>query len=241
MQRGEPGGEVRYMSASNLPFTRDQFMAMFEAYNQAIWPVQVLAYLLGIMAVLLIVWRTGFSNRVVAAILAVFWLWLGAVFLWVFQRTIDTGQGPVVFAAAFIVQSGLLLWFGVLRRELVFGARPTGVSAVGWAFIVYAMVAYPLLGIVSGHIYPRQPMFGVAPCPTTIFTFGVLLLTAARVPKVLLVVPLVWSLISGISAPLNFGVYEDFGLLVAGIVGTALIIWRDRHPAAQPVLQPRPA
>jgi hypothetical protein len=27
----------------NLPFTREQFLGMFEAYNQAIWPVQILA------------------------------------------------------------------------------------------------------------------------------------------------------------------------------------------------------
>jgi len=37
--------------------------------------------------------------------------------------------------------------------------------------------------------------------------------------------------ISGLSAPLNFGIYEDFGLLIAGIVGTGLLFWRDRQPA----------
>src|SRR6185503_17117127 len=99
------------------------------------------------------------------------------------------------------------------------------------------MLVYPLIGIAIGHVYPRQPMFGVAPCPTTIFTFGLLVLTATRVPKHLLVIPFIWSVTSGISAPLNYGVYEDLGLVVAGIVGTGLLIWRDRHLAPRRLLQ----
>jgi hypothetical protein len=114
-------------------------------------------------------------------------------------------------------------------------------AAMGRLLIVYAMLVYPLLGIASGHVYLRQPMFGVAPCPTTIFTFSVLLLTTIRVRTYLLTIPLVWSLISGLSAPLNYGVYEDFGLLFAGVVGRALLIWRDRPAAVRAALQTRHA
>jgi hypothetical protein len=81
-------------------------------------------------------------------------------------------------------------------------------------------------------------MFGVAPCPTVIFTFGLLLLTSTRIPKYLLLVPLAWSITSGISAPLNFGIYEDFGLVAAGVIGTGLLIWRDRRTGRRPALQP---
>ena len=31
-----------------LPFTREQFFAVFAAYNEAVWPVQYLAYLLAL-------------------------------------------------------------------------------------------------------------------------------------------------------------------------------------------------
>ncbi len=73
------------------------------------------------------------------------------------------------------------------------------------------------------------------------FTFGVLLLTASRMPKYLLIVPFAWAVTSGISAPLNFGIYEDFGLVAAGVVGTALLIWRDRRAAAaRAILQAPP-
>jgi hypothetical protein len=48
------------------------------------------------------------------------------------------------------------------------------------------MVVYPLLGIRFGHSYPRAPLFGVAPCPTTIFTFGLLLWATRSVPGLFL-------------------------------------------------------
>lgn len=37
----------------NMPFTAGQFLGVFEKYNLAIWPMQVIAHLLGIAAVLL--------------------------------------------------------------------------------------------------------------------------------------------------------------------------------------------
>src|SRR5579859_4859677 len=53
------------MNSANLPFTRDQFLGMFETYNRAIWPAQVLAYVLGVSAVALVIWRTRASDRLI--------------------------------------------------------------------------------------------------------------------------------------------------------------------------------
>jgi hypothetical protein len=60
-----------------LPFTRDQFLAVFVAYNEAAWPAQVLAFLLGLLMVALIIWPSRQRSRVVAAGLAAMWLWTG--------------------------------------------------------------------------------------------------------------------------------------------------------------------
>lgn len=98
---------------------------------------------------------------------------------------------------------------------------------IGLIFMAYAMIIYPLLGTLAGHVWPQSPMFGVAPCPTTIFTFGLLLLSRTPIPKSLLIIPLLWSVI-GLSAAMNFGILEDFGLLLAGLSGTAMIIIRNR-------------
>jgi hypothetical protein len=70
-------------------------------------------------------------------------------------------------------------------------------------------------------------MFGVAPCPTTIFTFGILLWTIKKVPAYLLVIPFLWSIV-GISAAINLRVPQDYGLVVAGFLGTILILIQNR-------------
>jgi hypothetical protein len=83
------------------------------------------------------------------------------------------------------------------------------------------------LGYFLEHVYPQSPTFGL-PCPTTIFTFGLLLLTDKNVPIAVLMIPFVWSLI-GFTAAFSFGIWEDTGLLVAGLVGTALLVIRNRR------------
>ena len=76
-------------------------------------------------------------------------------------------------------------------------------------FITYAMLVYPLLGMALGHGYPRAPMFGPCPRPTTIFTFG-MLPPAGRPRRLLLWLPLLWSAI-GFFAAIKFGIREDIG------------------------------
>ena len=71
-------------------------------------------------------------------------------------------------------------------------------------------------------------MFGVAPCPTTIFTFGILLWATKSVPAYLLVIPLLWSIV-GMSAAVNLRVPQDYGLVVAGVLGTVLILIQNRR------------
>jgi Family of unknown function (DUF6064) len=80
-----------------------------------------------------------------------------------------------------------------------------------------------LLGYALGQTFPGSPTFGT-PCPTTIFTFGLLLWADKKVPLSLLIIPVLWSIV-GTLAALNFGIKEDFGLLVAGTIGTTFIIW----------------
>ena len=78
------------------------------------------------------------------------------------------------------------------------------------------MTVYPHIGMLTGHAWPDMPMFGVTPCPVTIFTFGMLLL-ARGYSRWLLVIPVVWSLIGG-SAAFLLGVQQDWLLLASGVM-----------------------
>jgi hypothetical protein len=97
---------------------------------------------------------------------------------------------------------------------------------MGIIFILYALLIYPVLLKMTGHNYPQTPTFGL-PCPTIIFTFGMLLLTDKKIPKYILIVPFLWSLI-GFSAAVKLTVTPDYGLGIIGVLGTVLILFRDR-------------
>lgn len=95
---------------------------------------------------------------------------------------------------------------------------------VGGVFVLYGVVLYPILGAAAGRDVTATITIGL-PCPTTIYTFGLLLWTAERVSRWLLVVPLAWSLL-GASAAWLFGVTEDAALPIVGVVGTILLLTR---------------
>jgi Family of unknown function (DUF6064) len=85
--------------------------------------------------------------------------------------------------------------------------------------IAYGLVIYPLIGLLGAHPYPATPLFGVAPCPTVIFTLGCLLLSNAGWSY--FVVPLLWSAIGG-SAAVLLAVPQDYGLVLAGVLALFL-------------------
>ena len=53
-----------------LPFTPEQFLAVFVNYNNAIWPIQIAAYFFGAIAVALLFRKTREAHRAIAGILA---------------------------------------------------------------------------------------------------------------------------------------------------------------------------
>ena len=208
-----------------IPFTVEQFFDLFGTYNTAIWPVQVLAYVLGIVALALAFRESKLSTRIVSGILALFWIWMG-IFYHIIHFTV-INPAAWIFGIVFVLQGLLFLLVGTIFQRLAFRFILKPLPIIGACFILYAIVIYPLLGISLGHSYPRSPMFGVAPCPTTIFTFGVLLWAIKPVPAYLLVIPLLWSIV-GMSAAVNLRVPQDYGLVVAGVLGTALILIQNR-------------
>lgn len=208
-----------------LPFTREQFVVVFGDYNAGIWPVQILAYVLGITVVALLLRRSRAGDRLIGGALAAMWLWTGLVYHWLYFTSINSA--PWLFGALFVLQGLVFLYAVVLRGTLRFGSSAGATSWVGWAFVVYAAVVYPLLGLWAGHHYREMPMFGVTPCPVTIFTFGLLLLTTTAVPRWMLAVPLVWSLIGG-SAAFLLGIPQDWLLLFSGVATWTLLVLRDR-------------
>ncbi len=207
----------------------DPLLALFAAYNPAIWPLQLVAYAGVVILLSLIVARPSRrTDQLVSGFLAVVWLFIGIVFHGLFVRRMDAAQS-VVYAAGFAIQAALLVAYGVVGHRVVFARAGHVSSVVGWTAVAYALVVYPLLGIALGHPYPQAPLFGAAPCPTTILTLGVLLLARPPLPRLLLVVPLAWALVAT-PAAVGRGIVEDVAMLLVAVLAVVLVTLRDRRP-----------
>jgi len=117
----------------------------------------------------------------------------------------------------------------------VFTPRWDLTSVLGAVFISYALVAYPLIGVLGGHPLSSLPVFGLSPCSTAIFAFGLLLWARPPAPRYLLLIPLAWSL-SATPGAMATPIVADFGLALAGVVTAGVLIWRDRTSSGQTVV-----
>ena len=207
------------------PFSAEEFFGVFVAYNEAVWPMQIALNLLGLGAVALAFRTREGAHRAIPLVLGFLWLWTAVAYHWTFFAPVNPAAR--VFALAFAIEGALLGALAFRRKTLRFRPEKDHYGWAGGVLLVYALALYPLIGLMVGHTYPAQPTFGL-PCPTTIFTMGMLLWAGPRVPWGVLVIPFVWSLL-GLGAVRYFGVLEDAMLPVAGVLGSALILLKSHR------------
>lgn len=206
------------------PFTVEQFLEVFRNYNNTVFPMQIVFYLSSFVAIYLSFKPASKSDKTISGVLAFLWIWMGVVYHLIFFTTIN--KAAYLFGAIFILQGILFLTLGVLKNALSFGFRSDTYGIMGIVLILFALIVYPVLAYSFGHIYPNSPTFGL-PCPTTIFTFGLLLLSDKKCPVAILIIPFIWSLI-GFTAAFNFGILEDTGLLISGLLTLLMLLIRNR-------------
>jgi hypothetical protein len=213
----------RTLKPMQAAITHPDFLPMFESVNRDLWPLQVLTLLLGIAMAIAALRKSRIADRLSAAVLGSIWIFDGAVFHWVYFRPVY--EPAERFAVLWIAQGVLFIVFGVFRPRLSFTAARDGFAAFGFLLIAYALLVYPVLGYLLRSDFMFATWFGPFPCPVAVFTIGMFLLTDARVPKVLVIVPLLWAVTAWV--PVSWGVTEDIGLLVGGTIGMVLLFVRD--------------
>jgi hypothetical protein len=210
-----------------LPFSRDDFFLIFTTYNNDIWPIQLVALVLGAAVMTLALSPLRRFSRVAWLATAAMWLWTGIAYHMLYFATIN----PIAYAfgALFVVHGFLLLRSGVFNDALPFADKCGYPQGIGIGLMIFAAIVYPALGLMLGHAFPGAPSFGVTPCPLTIFTLGVMMMTREPARTVLLLVPVTWSVI-GSTAAIFLGVYEDLALIVSAVV-VVTITWHLRRQA----------
>jgi uncharacterized protein DUF6064 len=212
-----------YSLSDFLLFSPRTYYRLFELYNAAMWPLQILALALGVAVLGLLLRDTAWRGRAIAAILAACWLWVAWAYLW--QRYDTINWAASYFAVGFAIEALLLIWTGIVRDRLGFlsGAGPVG--AAGLCIFLFALVGYPLIGPLNGRPWRQAEIFGLAPDPTAIATLGVLV--AAHRPRwSLLIIPLIWC---AISAATLWTMQSPDAVVVTATAALALVlgIWRS--------------
>ena len=210
----------------------DLFREVLLKYNREMWTLVYITYGMGLVSLFTIVFKPAAARWVVSVTLSALWLWSSIVFF-VLKFSEVT---PIFYAGSvlFFIQSVLFILAGSgkgLRHTLKFGRKPGGGSgALGIFAVMYALILYPLIGSISGYALTEGPWFGIAPCPLTIFTVGMLLLADGKVSRSLLVIPFIWA-VMGVIPVFRYGLLADIGAIFFGVVGILLIVRRNRRIA----------
>ena len=130
-------------------FTVEGFLVVLERYNLSIWPLQIFAYIFGLLALFFAVKSTKYSNKIILAVLSFFWFWNGIVFCPIYWA--PTYKFAYLFGALCIIQ-GFIFLIGTIKSNMSIKLRANLHSIIGILFVIYAMGGYNLFGYFLVHV-----------------------------------------------------------------------------------------
>jgi hypothetical protein len=213
-----------YSLSDFLLFSPRTYHRLFELYNLAIWPAQLLALALGIAILALMVRRPAWHGRAIAAILTGCWLWVAWAYLFTRYDTINWAAR--YFTAGFALQALLLALSGVVRDRLTMRAGRADLALrAGVGLFLFGLIAHPLIGpLLIGRPWTQVELFGLAPDPTVVATLGVVV-AAERPLWHLAIVPLAWCAIAGATL-WTMGSPDALVLPAAASLAIAVTMWK---------------
>jgi hypothetical protein len=186
-----------YTLTDLLLFSPRTYYRMLERHNEAVWPAQLLALGAGFGLAGLVLRPTARQGQIISTVLAVGWVWVGWAFLW--HRYAAINWTAKYLAPIFLLQALLFIWLGVVRGSLNFHPRRAAGGRLGMALFVSALVLYPVLAPISGRPWEQSELFAIVADPTAIATLGLLLTLEGPRRWALLVLPLLWCGITGMT------------------------------------------
>jgi hypothetical protein len=205
------------------PFTPNQFFEIFEKYNSAVYPAQFIFLFLGIVAVIFLHSKGRAKNYFIGGLLSLIWLWIGVIYHISFFTTIN--KAAYAFGILFIIQ-GIFFFTELMRNRLHFHFSGKTREYIGYFFIIFGLLIYPVISYFLEGNWSGTIVLGL-PCPTTIFTFGFLMMISSKFSRYLLIIPTLWAII-GTGAATSFGVYQDYVMLLAAILGNIYLLKRRK-------------
>jgi hypothetical protein len=217
-----------YTLSDFLLFSPRVYYRMFELYNRSHWPVVVISLALGFVIFALLLRPTRTSHRVILAILGALWIWIAWAFFREHYAAINWAS--IYLAPLFGLQGVALLWTAAVIRQVEFAPNRKIPNAIALALFCFSLIGYPLLAPLMGRQWLAAEIFGLAPDPTALATLALLCLAGGSSRWTLMIVPLIWCVITGLTLwTMDAG---DFFIPPAGALialAIALIGGRRRH------------
>lgn len=189
------GDLTTYRLSDFILFSATTYFRQFELYNHATWPLHLLAVVFSCVTIYALWKKPHRAARLVAALLVVSWLWVAWAFL--YQRFYQIHIVANWYALAFVLQAGLLAWYGVIQNRFVPVSGNLLRVKFGAGLFFVAFVLYLFIPFLSGRHWLQLEMIFLAPDPTVLATLAILLFYQS--PKVLWVIPIIWILLSGMT------------------------------------------
>jgi hypothetical protein len=225
-----------YRPSDLLLFSARTYYRLFELYNAAVWPAQVLSVGIGLVLWLALLQGRAWAPRAACALLALSWFWVAWAFHW--QRYASINWAATWFAAAFAVEGLLLVGWAFLGAWRT--PAPQGRHRIGLALWLFALVVQPAVGMLLGRPWQQAEVFGLAPDPTVLGSLGLLLLLmparataraatprSPRMAWLLWPIPLLWCAVTGTTLATMYAV--DALLMPLAALLALMAAWR---PAA---------
>jgi hypothetical protein len=164
-----------YRLSDFLMFAPGTYWRLVAQYNQAYWPMHALAAALGVALLVLArsAHRRPLAARLVPALLAACWAWVGWAFHW--QRHAEINTAAQWLAMAFFTQAALLAVLALWPTGGTPNPRRGTAENAGWWLALAGLAVYPLLGSFAGRPWSQGELFGMAPDPTAWVSIGLLL------------------------------------------------------------------
>jgi hypothetical protein len=217
-----------YTLSDFLLFSPRTYYRLFEIYNAAIWPAQILGVGLG-LTIWTLIRRAAMDarrGRFIAGILAACWLFVAIAFH--ANRYATINWAAVYFAWAFGLEAVLLIWMGIVSGRLLFARPVDPASRAGLWILLFVVVAQPLAGPLLGRGWKQIEIFGAAPDPTALGTLGILALARGRRRWLLMIIPSLWCAITGATLLAMKAPDAWIPPLLAALV-ISLAVWQKRR------------
>ena len=218
---------LSYRLSDLILFSPRTYYRMFELYHQEIWPAQLVAVALALAILVLMRRDDEWRGPVIAGLLAACWLWVAVMFH--VRRYATINWAARYFAVLFAAQAALLIWNGVVQRRLTF-RRSAGSAWLVPGLLLIAIAIPPLVARATGRTWSQVELVGLTPDATAVATLGILLVSAPRPPRTLMVAPICWCAIGGATS-WALGSAEAWVPIVAAAGALTATVWRPRRRA----------